>query len=384
MADLTSTAGTAALIAGGVAIVALALALFCVLRLRRVRADQRAVIGEGSPQDLVGYARGLEAGSRDSRLAWRTSATRPRPRRGASTARSTHSAVIRYDAYNEMTGEQSSSIALLDDHRNGVVLSSILHREQARLYAKPVRSGRSELSLRSRRRSTQRSARGSAQPMRIAYLGPAGTFTEDALREAMGDADAEIVPAPNVYDAIRAVDSGSADRALVPFENSIEGAVRSTLDTLAFDTPSVTIVGEHDHPIRHSLIARIQFPLSEIRLCSRTQRARSALVHPREPPGRRGRAVASTAEGVRRVSERRSRGRRSRRARAALYGCAVLADGVEDSPDNVTRFVWIAPADTLAFGEGPWRTTLVFAELGEDIPGRSSMPSSSSLAAEST
>ena len=59
----------------------------------------------------------------------------------------THSAVVRYDAYNEMSGRQSSSIALLDDHRNGVVLSSILHREQARLYAKPVRSGRSELDL---------------------------------------------------------------------------------------------------------------------------------------------------------------------------------------------------------------------------------------------
>lgn len=147
MADLTSTAGTAALIAGGVAIVALAIALFCVHRLRRVRADQRAVIGEGSPQDLVGYARGLEA--EVSRLAARVEDVRDQ---AEATARRldgaiTHSAVIRYDAYNEMSGRQSSSIALLDDHRNGVVLSSILHREQARLYAKPVRSGRSELDL---------------------------------------------------------------------------------------------------------------------------------------------------------------------------------------------------------------------------------------------
>lgn len=147
MADLTSTAGTAALIAGGVAIVALALALFCALKLRRVGADQRAVIGEGSPQDLVGYARGLEA--EVSRLAARVEDIRDH---AEATARRldgaiTHSAVIRYDAYNEMSGRQSSSIALLDDHRNGVVLSSILHREQARLYAKPVRSGRSELDL---------------------------------------------------------------------------------------------------------------------------------------------------------------------------------------------------------------------------------------------
>jgi hypothetical protein len=147
VADLTSTAGTAALIAGGVAVVALALALFCLLRLRRVRADQRAVIGEGSPQDLVGYARGLEA--EVSRLAARVEDIRDQ---AEATARRldgaiTHSAVIRYDAYNEMSGRQSSSIALLDDHRNGVVLSSILHREQARLYAKPVTSGRSELEL---------------------------------------------------------------------------------------------------------------------------------------------------------------------------------------------------------------------------------------------
>ena len=181
--------------------------------------------------------------------------------------------------------------------------------------------------------------------MRIAYLGPAGTFTEDALREAMGDADAEIVPAPNVYDAIRAVDSGSADRALVPFENSIEGAVRSTLDTLAFDTPSVTIVG--DHPI-HSLIARIQFPLSEITtVLSHPQASAQCARFIRENlPGAEVRAVASTAEGVRRVSSEEPWAALAARSAAALYGCAVLADGVEDSPDNVTRFVWIAPADT--------------------------------------
>jgi prephenate dehydratase len=57
------------------------------------------------------------------------------------------------------------------------------------------------------------------------------------------------------------------------------------------------------------------------------------------------------------------------RSAALIYGCAVLAEGVEDSPDNVTRFVWIAPAGTRAAGDGPWRTTLVFAELGEDKPG---------------
>ena len=86
--------------------------------------------------------------------------------------------------------------------------------------------------------------------MRIAYLGPAGTFTEDALAEAEAEADFEPLRTGTVHDAILAVERGEAERALVPFENSIEGSVRSTLDTLAFDTKAVTIVGEHDFAVR--------------------------------------------------------------------------------------------------------------------------------------
>ena len=92
--------------------------------------------------------------------------------------------------------------------------------------------------------------------MRIAYLGPAGTFTEDALAEAAAEADFEPLRTATVHDAILAVERGEAERALVPFENSIEGSVRSTLDTLAFDTKAVTIVGEHDFAVRAHLIAR--------------------------------------------------------------------------------------------------------------------------------
>ena len=92
--------------------------------------------------------------------------------------------------------------------------------------------------------------------MRIAYLGPAGTFTEDALGEALGDAEFEPLRTDTVFDAIQAVIEGSADRALAPYENSIEGSVRGTLDILAFDAPNVAIVGEHDYPVRQHLITR--------------------------------------------------------------------------------------------------------------------------------
>jgi prephenate dehydratase len=208
--------------------------------------------------------------------------------------------------------------------------------------------------------------------MRVAYLGPPGTFTEDALREAIGGEQVETLPKPSVYDAILAVEAGDADRALVPFENSIEGAVSATLDTLAFDAHEVTIVGEYDLPIRHCLIAREQIPLERIEVVlSHPQASAQCARFIRENlPAAEVRAAASTADAVRRVSEQEGAWAALGAASAArLYGAAVLRDGIEDEPDNVTRFVWVAPAGTQAEGDGPWRTSVVFAELGDDHPG---------------
>jgi prephenate dehydratase len=208
--------------------------------------------------------------------------------------------------------------------------------------------------------------------MRIAFLGPAGTFSEDALRAAAGEAEIDPRPAPSVYEAIRAVAEGEAERALVPFENSIEGAVRSTLDTLAFDAPSVTITGEHDHAITNSLIARTDVPVERIQVVlSHPQASAQCARFIREQlPQAQVRAAASTAEAVREVSVSPEPWAALGAASAArIYGCVVLREGVEDTPDNVTRFVWIAPAGTRPGGSGPWRTTLVFSELGADHPG---------------
>ena len=208
--------------------------------------------------------------------------------------------------------------------------------------------------------------------MRIAFLGPAGTFSEDALYAAAGEAAIEPVAAASVYDAINAVSEGAVERALVPFENSIEGSVRATLDTLAFEAEGVAIVGEHDHPITHALIAKSELPLEQIELVlSHPQPSAQCARFIRENlPGATVRAAASTAEAVREVSESDERWAALGAASAAeIYGCVVLRDGVEDEPDNVTRFVWIAPEGTKPAGEGAWRTTLVFSELGADHPG---------------
>ena len=211
--------------------------------------------------------------------------------------------------------------------------------------------------------------------MRVAYLGPPGTFSEDALLTAAGNG-VEDVPKPTIFDAIQAVAGGEVDRALVPFENSIEGAVRATLDALAFDVQGVAIVGEHDHPVRHALIARPG---------TRPEQIETVLSHPQASaqcarfirerlPGATVRAASSTAEAVRSVSLSRDPWAALGAPSAArLYSCEVLEEGIEDAPDNVTRFVWLAREDA-APGTSPpagaaWRTTLIFSELGADHPG---------------
>jgi prephenate dehydratase len=208
--------------------------------------------------------------------------------------------------------------------------------------------------------------------VRIAYLGPAGTFTEDALGEAVGSSEFEPLRTTTIPDAILAVERGEADRALVPFENSIEGSVRPTLDALAFETDAVTIVGEHDYRVRVHLIAREGVGLEDVEaVLSHPQPLAQCSHFLREAlPGIELRSVSSTAAAVRMVSESsRPWAALGARAAAGLYGCALLREGVEDESDNVTRFVWIAPAGTEPAGVGPWKTSLVFSELGEDHPG---------------
>ena len=207
---------------------------------------------------------------------------------------------------------------------------------------------------------------------RIAFLGPAGTFSHDALGVAAAGAQVEPLPQPTIYDAILAVSRGDADRAFVPFENSIEGAVRVTLDALAFDAPGVAIAGEHDQPITHSLIAGRELALDEIEVVlSHPQASAQCARFVRETlPQAESRAAASTAEAVRVVCQSSEPwAALGARSAAELFGGVILRESVEDHTDNVTRFVWLAPEGTRPSGDGPWRTTLIFSELGADHPG---------------
>src|SRR5881398_3360440 len=101
--------------------------------------------------------------------------------------------------------------------------------------------------------------------MRTGYLGPEGTFTQEALLSATSVSGLELVALPTIYDTVMAVGEAEVERALVPIENSLEGSVNATLDALAMETDDVLIVGELVHPIRHCLIAREPIDLEAIR-----------------------------------------------------------------------------------------------------------------------
>jgi len=148
--NLDSTVGIVALAAAAGAVLALLLCLTLMIRVRRLRADQKLVLGDGRT-DLVAHAAGLARVVAGMEAALERESVRSGERIAAAEDRLdatvSKTAVVRYDAFNETSGRQSSTVALLDDLGNGVVISAILQREQARVYAKPIVGGRSSLEL---------------------------------------------------------------------------------------------------------------------------------------------------------------------------------------------------------------------------------------------
>jgi hypothetical protein len=148
--DLTSTVGIVAIAAGAVAVIALLTSVILAFRLSRVRSEQRAVLGDRR-EDLVAHAASLS--NQFAALHQYVEDVAARVDQRMTTAEQrldgaiAYTSLVRYDAYGEMSGHQSMSMALLDATRSGLVLSAIIHRDQAGLYAKQVREGQGELEL---------------------------------------------------------------------------------------------------------------------------------------------------------------------------------------------------------------------------------------------
>jgi prephenate dehydratase len=207
--------------------------------------------------------------------------------------------------------------------------------------------------------------------VRVGFLGPSGTFAEEALRSS-APSGVEEVPYATVWETVMAVQERKVDQAVVPIENSLEGSVTTTLDALAGDGSDVRIVAEVVRPITHCLIARSGVALEDVtRVVSHPQAlAQCGRFLRSELPEARTEVSGSTAEAVRAALASGDAGVAAigTALAASLYGGAVLAEGVADRSDNLTRFVWLAPAGTAPHAP-PDKTSVVFWGFNDESPG---------------
>jgi prephenate dehydratase len=204
--------------------------------------------------------------------------------------------------------------------------------------------------------------------MRVGHLGPAGTYSEEAALRRPG---AEPVPFPTLPDTIAAVADGEVELAAVPVENSLEGSVGISLDTLAA-RDDVTIVGELILPISVHLVARAVLDPADVeQVVSHPQPlAQCAGYLRRRLPQARTVPASSTAAAVRQMMEAGPRWAALGPRRAAdLYGAVIVEEDVADDASNATRFVWVAPAGASVEPGGPMRTSLAFWGQGDREPG---------------
>ena len=207
--------------------------------------------------------------------------------------------------------------------------------------------------------------------MKIGYLGPPGTFSEQALIESGQAGDGEAVPLPTVRETVIAVHDGVVDRAIVPIENSLEGTVNEAIDALVHEAADVKIIGESVLEVRQSLVTREPLEPAQITaVYSHPQALAQCAATLRElVPGAELHPTASTAEAVRMVVE-------SDEPAAALagplsaerYGAHVVREDAGDSAGNATRFVWLGREGEVGSGER-YKTAIVFSGPGDDSPG---------------
>lgn len=206
---------------------------------------------------------------------------------------------------------------------------------------------------------------------RVAFLGPEGTFTEEALLANPPAVELRPFPHHSIRDVMLAVSRGDAALGIVPIENSLEGSVAITLDLLAFEFDDLFIVREIVHPIRHQLITRTPIELDQItKIVSHPhaygQCRRFLDAH---LPQVEHEAANSTADAVRTVSRvDRPWAAIGNRLAAEMYECVVLRDDIEDSAENETRFVYLSREQAPQNLEARYKTSLV-CTIGADQPG---------------
>jgi prephenate dehydratase len=209
----------------------------------------------------------------------------------------------------------------------------------------------------------------SGMSYRCAYLGPAGTFTEAALRALDTGPHVVAVPCQTIQATLEAVRTGAAQRAVVPIENSVEGAVTATLDELATGS-STSARMIRSWPVAFALLARPGTRLADIKVVSGHPQAQAQCRHwlAAQLPDAEWRPASSNAEAARQAAEGQIDAALAGAFAAGVYGLAVLASDIHDRAGAVTRFVAVSMPGPPPPPTGADRTSVV-AFLSDDHPG---------------
>jgi len=201
---------------------------------------------------------------------------------------------------------------------------------------------------------------------RLAFLGPPGTFTEEAA--LLYNPAAQNLPFANIAAVATAVDCGLADEGIVPIENSLEGAVTETLDVLIQDSQLV-IANELVLPIEHYLLVKPDMRAGDVKIVYSHPQALAQCRRFIERCFPKAEVVAalSTAAAVEEVMAEDGAAAIGNRRAAEIYGAQVLAKGIQDRSGNLTRFVVLADGDLGPTGAD--KTSLAFTFAVEDSPG---------------
>ena len=189
------------------------------------------------------------------------------------------------------------------------------------------------------------------EPLKVAFLGPEGTFTQAAVLKHFGSS-VRALPLPAIDEVFHEVEGGVADFGVVPIENSSEGTVNHTLDM--FLSSALKICGEVELRIHHNLMGKMRGTDAVKRVCAHPQ----ALAQCRgwldgQLPDAERVAVSSNAEGARRARDERGTAAIASHAAAEIYGLNVLANEIEDRQDNTTRFLVVGRKLFSASGDRP-------------------------------
>jgi len=256
----------------------------------------------------------------------------------------------------QRTGERAGAAAMYRPEREAQVLRRALERNRGPLTNEQI------LRL---FREIMSACLAQEEPLKVAFLGPEGTFTQAAVLEHFGHS-VRALALPTVDEVFQEVEAGNADFGVVAIENSSEGTVTNTLDR--FLTSPLHICGEVELRIHHCLMGRMDTLEGIVRVCSHSQalgQCRSWLAE--HLPDAERLAVTSNAEGARRARDEQGTAAIAGETAADVYGLRLLAREIEDHEDNATRFLVLGRR--LLAPSGADRTTLLVSALDTQGPG---------------